>query len=321
MSEGLIYCISPVLYHDVSTEYSYRRGTAFYTQYSERLFAITASHCIEKNDINNLFLGLNPSKRRNYKIPLNKQINVNYTDGAEIDSDIRIFEIDQISIMKNLAERTQIRSYDDMVKEIRCTPLAKRLLKKYKNQPEKFREALMKTTMFKTIHGRQLDEIEDSLEKADTSLADIKTLELTKDIILQPGDPFAAVGFPTEPSGDKLKMTDDGKITGWHFSYAECDLTYIETHQKCGDYVFSYDKSLDLNGFSGGPVVGANNKVIGVLSWGEKEKGLVYVTPSVNVIKAIDSIVKNTPDEFSLCTDIPSGIEQELLKLIYKKID
>ncbi len=298
-----MFSVFPILYHNDEFGYSHRKGTGFSILYKNRLFAVTASHCIENDCLTDIIIGQNPSEHKSYSLPISAQIKINYTDGVNIDSDARIFEIDMKQMFENIKANADIPSVREISNRIAQTPLIKRLKRIYKNNPEKGTKKIRQTTLFNTMFNKFVESFLQALRESDSSLVDSGHLKLGNNH-LQKGDMCIAAGYPTKHIGIN---TDDetGNITEWKFSYKEIWIRYIGQNPTTHDDLFLYDGEDDLDGFSGGPIFDSKkSSVLGVMSSVKKEtENIICVTPHKTIANALDNVILKTPDPFDLNSD------------------
>ena len=265
-----------MVYIDEESGIPWIKGTCFIVAYGEKLFLITASHCIEDNYLKCLFLSKMSTERNLFSIPINCQIKSIDKRGVEVDTDLRVLKIDDKKAEDNIIKHTVIKSPKELEKEYFETPF-RRLQRMYKNNPKKLLKKFFESKFYKTIHKKQEVEINKNIKNANTSLAEIKNLILVnRNFVYQKGKECQVYGYSVAKGrmdyndkgefekANQVLIQVRGKLTG----------IYKDSSQT---WEISYDYEGSLDGISGGPVI-TDGKVIGVASYiSEKEKRLYFI--------------------------------------------
>lgn len=279
--------ILQVIYMTQQPLYAWFKGSSFVAEYKEKLFIVTASHCIDENNIKDLFFSKMATDRKLYSIPITTQIKSFDTTTTKVDTDLRIFKVDDEIYKHNIIENAQIKTDKELSQEILQTPFIKRLKRLYKNNPTKRLRKLRGSNLYNTLIKRQDKEIDKAIKNANTSLAEIKNLILApKNFIFTKDKNCIFFGYPL--SKNNIECNDDGTfkhgtqyLEGYHGKLTG------EYNQSTDTYSLILDTNEDLNGFSGGPVI-ADGNVIGVLSYIQTTDKKLYFIPVQRIIQSLD---------------------------------
>jgi len=266
---------------------SWVRGSCFVLGYKEKLFIVTASHCIEDNELDKLFLGKMATKRTLYSIPIQTQIKSYDTRYTKVDTDLRIFKVNDEEFNNNILKNAQIKTIDEYCKEIRKTPLFNRMARRYKNNHTKLMEKITQTKLYKTLYQKQNSKNNEAIKNANTSLAEIKNLKLAnKDFIYKAGIECQIYGYSI--SKGQIKYDENGVFVSAHQVLIQLlgKLTG-EYNNSSQTYIVKYENNEDLDGISGGPVI-ADGKVIGVCSFVEEKNKILHFIPVEDIKRSID---------------------------------
>lgn len=263
-------------------EQSWFKGSSFVVVIKNQFFLITASHCIDETSLKDLFISKMSTDRKLYCIPIKNQIRASYATG---DTDLRVFKIDDEAYNKNVIENAQIKTMDEYCNEILNTPLINRFKRIYKNDPEKLINKSMQSTLYKTLRQKQNDEINAAIKNANTSLAEIKNLELANFCPKEKGKDCLVIGYSWDKS--KIDCDDYGRF---QHGYQHLMIVKAKLAEKpCEEFasmslIYTGDDS--INGVSGGPVI-ADGKVIGVCSFVEEKNKILHFIPVEEIKRSL----------------------------------
>lgn len=259
------------------------KGSSFVIVVKNEGFLITVSHCIDEMNLKDLFFSKMSTDRELYCIPINNQIRASDSTG---DTDLRILKIDDKAYIKNVIENAQIKTTNEYCKEILNTPLINRFKRIYKNNLKKLIKKSIQSTLYKTLRKKQNDEINVAIKNANTSLAEIKNLELANFCPKEKGKDCLVIGY----SWDKSKIDCDDYGT---FQHGYQHLMIVEAKLAGKPYEESASMSLiytsddSMNGVSGGPVI-ADGKVIGICSFIEEKNKILHFIPVEEIKRSLD---------------------------------
>ena len=281
------YCeaVLQVVYISKQPFYSRLSGSAFVVSYKEKLFIITASHCLDEENINDLFFSKLATNRKCYSIPIVAQIKSFDVTATEIDTDLRIFKVDDKAFNNNIIENASIKTDYEYAQEILRTPYIQRMKRLYKNNPHKRLKKVKTSKLYNTLLRHQEEEVNKAIINANTSLAEIKNLVLaSKDFLFTKDKDCIIIGYSFSDSS--IDYNDNGtvKYGNQYLEVYHGKLTG-EYNQINDTYSLVPDTNENLNGFSGGPVI-ADGKVVGVLSYIKEKK--LYFIPIQRIIQSLD---------------------------------
>lgn len=277
--------ILQVVYND-DNNYTWIRGTAFVVLFKEKLFIVTSSHCIQEENIKDLFFSKMATTRQCFSLPITCQIKSYDKSGTEIDSDLRIFKIDDEEYYKHIIDNSEIQPLEEYSKEIIRTPFFNKLRRQYKNKPNKLMKKLTSSKLYLTLTSKQNRKIKQILENSDTSIAEIKSLNLANTFEYNKGTECSFAGYSIEKGyietddrgalihGHQHLMILDGELTG-------------DFNENSQTYTLKYETDNHLNGISGGPVW-ADRKVIGASSYIEENNKILHFIPVSDIKSSID---------------------------------
>lgn len=266
---------------------SWIKGSCFVIAYKEKLFILTASHCIEENDLEHLFLSKMSTKRNLFSIPIEKQVKVYDVRQTKVDSDLRILKIDDEMFKKNILDNTQIKSSEEYSNDIFQAPFVQRMKRVYARNPKKFIRKILSSVLYKTLIRKQNEEINNAIKNANTSLAEIKNLKLAnKDFIYKVGTECQIYGYSTAKG--QIEYDENGNFQSANQVLLQvCGELTGEYNDNTQTHAIKYDTNDDLDGISGGPVI-AKGKVIGVASFIEKKEKKLYFIPVKFIYSSLD---------------------------------
>lgn len=277
--------ILQVIYND-DNNYTWIRGTAFVVLFREKLFIVTASHCIQEENIKDLFFSKMATTRPCFSLPIMCQIKSYDKSGTEIDSDLRIFKIDDEEYYKHIIDNSEIQPLEEYSKEIIRTPFFNKLRRQCKNKPNKLMKKLTSSKLYLTLTSKQNRKIKQILENSDTSIAEIKSLNLANTFEYNKGTECSFAGYSIEKG--YIETDDCGALIHGHqhLMILHGELTG-DFNENSNTYTLKYETDNDLNGISGGPVW-ADRKVIGVCSYIEKNNKILHFIPVSDIKSSID---------------------------------
>ena len=265
---------------------SWFKGSSFVIVVNKEIFLVTASHCIDEMNIKDLFFSKMATDRKLYSIPIKNQIKSFDVTGTKVDTDLRILKVDDEAYNKNVIENAQIKTSDEYCSEFTNNPLFRRLKRIYKNNPVKLMKKFTQTTLFETFYQKQNNQINEAIKNANTSLAEIKNLELADFCPKEKGKDCLFIGYSWTKS--KIDCDDGGvfqhgyqhlMIIGAKLTGKFCD--------KSSTWSLIYTSDDDMNGVSGGPVI-ADGKVIGVCSFIEKKNKILHFIPVEDIKRSLN---------------------------------
>lgn len=266
---------------------SWIKGSCFVIAYKEKLFILTASHCIEESELDKLFLGKMATKRTLCSIPIQTQIKSYDTRGTKVDTDLRVFKVNDDEFKSNILKNAPIKSSDEYSDEIVKTPFFQRMKRKYNKNPKKFLKKIQESKLYKTLTQKQNIEINYAIKNANTSLAEIKNLELaSKNFIYEAGIECQIYGYST--SKGQVEYDENGTFKSGHQVLIQLVGTLTgEYNDNSQTYTVKYENDEDTDGISGGPVI-AGGKVIGVSSFVEQKEKKLYFIPIEFIYASLD---------------------------------
>lgn len=274
-----------VVYLDKDKRF-WRKGSSFVIVVNEKIFIVTASHCIDEINFQDLFLSKLTTERRLFSIPIKSQIKTFDTIGTRVDTDLRILKVDDDVYNQNIIENAQLTPPEERYNAIWKTPFYKKLKRIYRNNSAKLIKKLEESKLYSTLTQKQNNEIYEKIKNADTSLAEIKNLKLADFCPKEKGKECFFIGY----SIDKSKITcDDYGV----FQYGHQGLMVMngkltgEFRENSGTYSLVYQTDYSLDGVSGGPVI-ADGKVIGVCSFIEEKNKTLFFIPVEEIKESIE---------------------------------
>lgn len=258
------------------------KGSSFVIVVNTEGFLITVSHCIDEKNLKDLFFSKMSTDRKLYCIPIKNQIRTSYATG---DTDLRIFKIDNEAYNKNVIGNARIKTIDEYCNEILNTPLVNRLKRIYKNNLNKLKNKVLQTKLYKTLRRKQNDEINIAIKNANTSLAEIKNLELANFCPKEKGKDCFVIGYSWDKS--KIDYDDDGVFQqGYqHLMIVGAKLAG-KPYEESASMSLIYTGDDSINGVSGGPVI-ADGKVIGVCSFVEEKNKILHFIPVEEIKRSL----------------------------------
>ena len=209
----------------LDNESVYRRGSAFLLQYKGELFIVTAKHCIEEGNKDNItFANPASSKDNKFSYPIKNRL---YFNDATCDIDIVIFKVDDDIFYSNILYYSQnILSPEQISEKILNTPkiqsIIKRYIRKSKNNPNynknkltsKLCHIIMGTKLFINYKEYLLDKnVKEKIKNSNTSLVECNPLKLVdSDFIFSENKSFYALGYPGDNVSFKYMNGEQNKI-------------------------------------------------------------------------------------------------------------
>lgn len=277
--------ILQVVYND-ENDYIWIKGSAFVVSVKEKLFVVTASHCIYDENIKDLFFSKMSTQRNCYCLPITHQVKSYDSKERRCDTDLRVFKVDDEEYFKNIMENSGVENLREYSAELIKTPLFHKLKRIYKNHPDKLLRKLKASKLYNTLTDKRNEKIKQKIENSDTSLAEIKNLNLADSFEYKKRQDCSFAGYSTVKGN--MEFDDYGFLTHGHqylmVLHGELTGDFYENSQT---YALSYETDNDLDGISGGPVW-ADKKVIGVCSFIEEKKKLLHFIPVSEVKRSID---------------------------------
>ena len=280
-----------VIYLD-DNKISWYKGSSFVIVINKEIFIVTASHCIDEVSIQHLFFSKMSTDRKLYSIPIKNQIKSFDISGTRIDTDLRILKVDDEAYNKNVLENAQIKTVDEYCATILNTPFSERLKRMYKNNPIKLIKKMKQSRLYNTLRKKQNHEIDEAIKNANTSLAEIKNLELADIKKKKKGKDCLFIGYSWTKS--KIDCDDHGVFQhGYqHLMVVGAKLTG-NFYANSSTWSLVYTSDDDMNGVSGGPVI-ADGKVIGVCSFIEEKSKIMHFIPVESIRKSVEFWFKET---------------------------
>lgn len=240
-----------------------------------------------------IFFSKLATNRKLYSIPIVAQIKSFDVTATKIDTDLRIFKVDDKAYKNNIIENASIKTDDEYAQEILGTPYIQRMKRLYKNNPQKRLKKIKASKLYNTLLRHQNEEIDKAIINADTSLAEIKNLVLaSKDFLFTKDKDCIIIGYSFSDS--YIDYNDDGTVKyGNQYLEAHHGKLSGEYNQTNDTYSLVPDTNKNLNGFSGGPVI-ADGNVVGVLSYIKEKK--LYFIPIQRIIQSLDYWFINHPE-------------------------
>lgn len=275
--------IFQVLY--VSTEnqgHVWRSGTCFMIKYKSKNFIITASHCIQDNNIRDLYITNIASQKKLHSIPIKGSIKSFLTDGTKVDTDVRVLIVDQDKFDSEIQKRMPPVLNE---KSILSMPKIQKIIKRYKNNPQKMMRKIHESQIYRTFLINYQNEVYKNMENTDTSLVDIRSMVLD-DNFVNKNQECTFYGYPSHKS--TFDYNDNAEIDYIHFHLQNHSGRLIDDYIKTTDtYKIQYTTDENLDGFSGGPVI-ANNRVIGVITSVETKNKQLHFVSTKTIIKSLE---------------------------------
>lgn len=235
-------------------------GTLFFIEYLNDVYAVTAKHCINMANIENLFISLTQKNMKG--IPVSKIIGFNYQDSLNTDTEVVFLKIpfqEFIDNVYNLNEQ-KIKSF------INNMPFLKRQARIEKKKAGNYFD-LKKYKIFCNLRKHFLDDIYNTFEQYH-----IKTLNVAENLELPIGAECQVMGYPQ----DYFDINLQEKSISVNLRGIKC--VYCGKSVSGLDFVFEYGADKELNGISGGPVF-YDNKVIAVATDIRRYDNKLYATP------------------------------------------
>jgi hypothetical protein len=226
------------------------------------------------------------TNRKLYSIPIKNQIKAYDNKGTRIDTDLRVFKVDDEQYFKNIIENSGVGNLREYSAEIIKTPFFHNLKRKYKNRPEKRLKELKTSKLYNTLINKQNEKIKQQIENSDTSLAEIKNLKLADKFGYKKGQDCFFAGYSVAKGkmefddygilihGNQYLMILHGVLTGYFFKESQT-------------YTLKYETDNNLDGISGGPVI-ADGQVIGVCSFIEEKNKILHFIPVEDIKRSLN---------------------------------
>lgn len=259
-------------------------GTAFFIQNNNDFYAITASHCLNNVEPENIFLAIPTHEMRS--LPLSEIIKPKYLDGLHTDTEIRLLKLPLLdTLYQKLGNLPNI-----LAQNIMNTPYMKRQLRILRNSNKRIRnpyvrhhqellynykmkkaKKIIDSSFWKQMKASQEIDIQNKIQQACTPDLQILTLHLI-DSSVPVNAECQLLGYPNS----NFKIDYDRKSIASQLSVIPC--IYKSYCKTTSDSVFEYQTDEDLDGFSGGPII-YDNQVVAVAHSVIKTEKLIKATP------------------------------------------
>ncbi|MGD9639417.1 MAG: hypothetical protein AB7U85_10265 [Alphaproteobacteria bacterium] len=236
-------------------------GTAFTVYYNNKIFVITAKHCLKVPLSEQELCFCNFTHNDAFNLPYKKLITSKDKNGN--DMDIAVFEVDMNAMQENIKNNAEIKSPDYLANKLLSLPHIQKIFKKY--SPDKALKKLKKTNAYK----KQNDELFKNLKNSKTSLINVRCLKFEEITKVDINNDFSILGYPLINNLQEIEYDENGNVFGIKQHLQKITGTYLSKSKTTDLYSLKIKEEnwSNLNGFSGSPVI-QNNRVVGMVTNG-----------------------------------------------------
>lgn len=241
-------------------------GTAFFIEYENELYAITATHCLKNTSPKDIFIAIPGDDMKS--LPISTVIGSSYKDLPHIDTEISVIKMPLLDVLLQ-----RIGNYPYILsQEIINTPYIKRQIRLFRKGRLKSVYDIINSNFYQNMKKTADGKIQKALQRLYPPELKILNLRLSNSANMLINTECQLLGYPN--AGFNINYDEPALTT--LFRGMACKFLGYDTNTR--DYVFQYETDEDLNGCSGGPII-YDNQVVAVAHSVIKTEKLIKATP------------------------------------------